>query len=97
MYLSRWSNAQKASEFAFIYAKGLKDRYNHVRDVGAETKTVKPANYTVETLTGTHSYLTEEGPVVIEIKGDMVLISESLDQDTTDKIENDVFPVATVH
>jgi hypothetical protein len=41
--------------------------------------------------------LTEEGPVVIEIKGDMVLISESLDQDTTDKIEHDVFPVAVAH
>jgi hypothetical protein len=92
MYLSRWSNAQKASEFAFIYAKGLKDRYTHLRDVGEEKKTAKPANYTVETLTGTHSYLTEEGPIVIEIKGDMVLISESLDQDTTDRIEHDVFP-----
>jgi hypothetical protein len=94
MYLSRWSNAQKASEFAFIYAKGLKDRYTHLRDAGAETKTAKPSQYTVETLTGTHNYLTEEGPVVIEVNGDMVLISESLDQDTTDKIEHDVFPAA---
>jgi hypothetical protein len=94
MYLSRWSNAEKASEFAFVYAKGLKDRYTHLRDVAAETKTAKPANYTVETLTGIHSYLTEEGPVVIEAKGDMVLISESLDQDATDKIEHDVFPAS---
>ena len=99
MYLSRWSNAQKASEFAFVYAKGLKDRYTHLREVGEEKKgeekkTVRAAKDTVETLTGTHSYLTEEGPVVIEIKGDMVLISESLDQDTTDKIERDVFAAA---
>jgi hypothetical protein len=94
MYLSRWSNAQKASEFAFVYARGLKDRYTHVREASAETKTAEAANYTVETLSGTHSYLTEEGPVVIDIKGDMVLISESLDQDTTDKIEHDVFPSA---
>jgi hypothetical protein len=94
MYLSRWSNGQKASEFAFIYANGLKDRYTHVREVGEEKKTAKPANYTVETLTGTHSYLTEEGPIVIEINGDMVLVSESLDQDTTDKIEHDVFRAA---
>jgi hypothetical protein len=34
---------------------------------------------------------------VIEVKGDMVLISESLDQDTTDKIEHDVFPMAAGH
>ena len=99
MYLSRWSNAQKASEFAFIYAKGLKDRYTHLREVGEEKKgeekkTVRAAKDTIETLSGTHSYLTEEGPVVIEIKGDMVLISESLDQDTTDKIERDVFAAA---
>jgi hypothetical protein len=72
----------------------LKDRYTHVREVGEEKKTAKPANYTVETLTGTHSYLTEEGPIVIEINGDMVLVSESLDQDTTDKIEHDVFRAA---
>jgi hypothetical protein len=27
--------------------------------------------------------LTEEGPVVIEVRGDAILISESLDEDTT--------------
>jgi hypothetical protein len=94
MYLSRWSNAEKASEFAFVYAKGLKDRYTRLRDTGEEAKPAKPPQYTVETLTGKHNYLTEEGPVVIEVKGDMVLISESLDQETTDKIEHDVFPIA---
>jgi hypothetical protein len=94
MYLSRWSNAEKASEFAFIYAKGMKDRYTRLRDTGEDAKPAKPPEYTVETLTGKHNYLTEEGPVVIELKGDMVLISESLDQETTDKIEHDVFSAA---
>ena len=95
MYLSRWSSAQKASEFAFVYAKGLKDRYQHVHD-DDEAKN-KPVNYTVEVLTGKHSYLTEDGPIVIEVKGDMVLVSESLDQDTTEKIERDVFRAAGVN
>jgi hypothetical protein len=94
MYLSRWSNAEKASEFAFVYAKGLKDRYTRLRDTGEAAKAARPPQYTLETLTGKHNYLTEEGPVMIEVNGDMVLISESLDQETTDKIEHDVFPIA---
>src|SRR5437868_10365062 len=89
LYLSRWSSPEKASEFAFVYAKGLKDRYQHVRDVDEE-KQVKLASYTVETLTGKHSFLTEEGTIFIEVKGDMVLVSESLDQDTTTQVERQV-------
>jgi hypothetical protein len=89
-YLSRWSSAQKASEFAFVYAEGLKDRYQRAREVGNETS--KPSNYTVETLTGKHSWLTEEGTVFLEVKGDMVLVSESLDETTNAKIGREVFP-----
>ena len=91
MYLSRWSSPEKASEFAFVYAKGLKDRYVRVHNVEEEATDTKHAAYTVETLTGKHSWLTEEGPVVIEVKGDTVLVSESLDQDTTAKIEREIF------
>ncbi len=91
MYLSRWSSPEKASEFAFVYAKGLKDRYVRVHNVEEEATDTKHATYTVETLTGKHSWLTEEGPVVIEVKGDTVLVSESLDQDTTAKIEREIF------
>jgi hypothetical protein len=90
LYLSRWSSPEKASEFAFVYAKGLKGRYQHLRDVDEE-KQVKPASYTVETLTGKHSFLTEEGTIFIEVKGDMVLVSESLDQETTTQVERQVF------
>src|SRR4029077_5190216 len=48
-------------------------------------------SYTVETLTGKHSFLTEEGTIFIEVKGDMVLVSESLDQDTTTQVERQGF------
>jgi len=34
-------------------------------------------------LRGRHAWLTEEGTVVIEVRGDAVLISESLDEETT--------------
>lgn len=91
MYLSRWSSPEKAAEFAFVYAKGLKARYSHLHDVDAEIKTDKPPQYTVETLTGKHAWLTEEGSVVIEVNGDMVLVAESLDQDTTAKMEQELF------
>ncbi|HMK30170.1 MAG TPA: hypothetical protein VK473_10835 [Terriglobales bacterium] len=90
MYLSRWSTPQKASEFAYVYAKGLKDRYQRAHEVGNDVKGSKPQNYTVETLTGTHSWLTEEGPLVIEVKDDLVLVNESLDEDTTEELRRDL-------
>jgi hypothetical protein len=89
MYLSRWSNAERAAEFAYVYAKGLKDRYSRTHEVGGDAK-AGSENYTVETLTGTHSWQTEEGPVVIEVKGDLVLVSESLDQETTAGLEREL-------
>jgi hypothetical protein len=88
MYLSRWSTAEKAAEFAYVYAKGLKDRYSRAHEVGEET--VRTKSYTVETLTKTHSWLTEEGPVVIEVKGDLVLVSENLDAETTGNLEREL-------
>ena len=45
----------------------------------------------IQSLTGRHTWLTEEGPVVIEAQGDTVLVSESLDQPTTEKLEAAVF------
>ena len=38
----------------------------------------------LETLSGDYTWLTEEGPVVIDVRGDSVLITESLDQPTTE-------------
>jgi hypothetical protein len=90
IYLSRWSSAEKASEFAYVYANGLKKRYSRGHEVGEDAKAAKRQNYTVETLTGTHSWLTEEGPVVIEVKGDLVLVSESLDAETTGALEREL-------
>jgi hypothetical protein len=91
LYLSRWSSPEKASEFAFIYQKGLKGRYLRVRDVEQETKDNKSPDDTSERLTGKHAWLTEEGPVKIEVKGDIVLVTESLDQETSTKIEREIF------
>jgi hypothetical protein len=92
LYVSRWSSPEKASEFAWVYAESLEKRYKRVHEVVDETAKPKPANYTVETLAGKHSWLTEDGSVFVEVQGDTVLVSESLDQDTTERVGWDVFP-----
>jgi hypothetical protein len=53
----------------------------------------KPARK-VELLLGRHLWKTDEGTVVIEEKGDTVLVSESLDTATTETVEREVFGIA---
>ena len=65
LYVSRWSSAEKAEEFAAIYAKGLTKRYQ---------KAVFQ-----EAFTGGVIWNTEEGTVSIETRSDLVLVAESLD------------------
>jgi hypothetical protein len=48
----------------------------------------------MKSLTGRFTWLTEEGPVVIEARGDTVLVTESLDEPTTEKLEAFVFAPA---
>jgi hypothetical protein len=88
LYASRWSSPEKASSFAAIYASALGKRYLHVHDVVQEAgiKT-DPSDH----LTGKRAWLTEDGPVVIDVRGDTVVITESLDQTTTDSLEAEVF------
>ena len=95
MYASRWSSAENAARFAAIYAKSLGKRYQRAREVDAEKKVSLDLN-TLEKLDGKHTWLTEEGPVVIEVQGDMVLVTESLDQGTTEKLEKEAFPPPVV-
>jgi len=93
-YVSRWSSAEKAAEFAGIYARSLTKRYKKA----AEIKQASPGEAgegeqerKVELLLGRHSWNTEEGTVVIEEKGDTVLVCESLDAATTATLEKEVF------
>jgi hypothetical protein len=94
LYVSRWSNAEKASQFAGIYAKALAKRYVHVHDVAENgpKNGNDPGVHTagLESLTGKRTWLTEEGPVVIETEGNTVLITESVDQLATDKLEQEI-------
>lgn len=87
-YISRWSNPQHAGEFAAIYAKSLWKRYTHVHGVTeGSTKPLDDVN-AISNLDGRHVWLTEDGPVVIEVQGDMVLVTESVDEPTTESLEH---------
>jgi hypothetical protein len=94
LYVSCWSSAAKAAEFAAVYAKSLAQRYQKRQGLGADGKAAAeaPPVDSWKTLRGRHSWLTEEGVVVIEVRGDTVLISESLDDETTKRVEADFWP-----
>jgi hypothetical protein len=95
LYASRWSNPEKAGNFAAIYASALSKRYQHVHDVLEDGKEPTVQTDSLDHLTGKRAWLTEEGPVVIDVQGDTVLVTESLDQTTTDSLEQEVFGAAT--
>ena len=94
LYVSRWSSAAKAAEFAAVYAKSLAKRYQKRQGLGGDGKVAEdaPPADSWRTLRGRHAWMTEEGVVMIEVRGDTVLISESLDDATTKKVEEDFWP-----
>jgi hypothetical protein len=96
LYVSRWSNAERAADFAAIYAKALAKRYVHVHDVAESGKGFVVQTAALQNLTGKRTWLTEDGPVVIDAEGDTVLVTESLDGPTTEKLEEELLGAATV-
>jgi hypothetical protein len=93
LYASRWSSPEKAANFAAIYASALSKRYQHVNDVLENGKEPAVQTDVLNHLTGKRAWLTEDGPVVIDVQGDTVLVTESLDQTTTDSLQQEVFGV----
>jgi hypothetical protein len=92
LYVSRWSSAGTAAEFAAIYAEALKQRYKKFDEENPNSPAAAPqADSNVDRLHGRHVWATDEGPVVIDEEGDTVLVSESLDAATTATIEKEVF------
>jgi hypothetical protein len=91
LYASRWSSPEKASNFAAIYASALNKRYLHVHDVLEDGKDPAVQTEALDHLTGKRAWLTEDGPVVIDVQGETVMVTESLDQATTDSLEREIF------
>ncbi len=96
LYVSRWSSPAAAAQFAAIYAKSLAQRYKQREGLAPDGKPAAdaPPPESWRTLRGRHSWLTEEGVVVIDVRGDEILISESLDGETTKRVASDFWPVA---
>ncbi|MGA8213529.1 MAG: hypothetical protein WB799_08030 [Candidatus Sulfotelmatobacter sp.] len=91
LYVSRWSSAEKAAEFAGIYSRSLPKRYLKLEKITDASAAEPTQERKVELLQGRHAWTTEEGTVVIEEQGDTVLVSESLDTATTETLEKEVF------
>lgn len=91
LYVSRWSNAEKAAQFAVVYAKSLAKRYQHVQAVGEDGTKSAASFEKLQAWKGSHQWMTEEGAVVIQIEGDKVLVSESLEHATTERLSQDLF------
>ena len=102
LYLSRWSSAETASQFAGIYAHSLKQRYKRVNEIGSSAKEGKETSddqpkhdSAPSSLSGRHAWDTDEGTVVIEQQVDTVFVTESLDAATTSTLEREVFAAPT--
>jgi hypothetical protein len=91
MFVSRWSSAKAAARFAAIYARGLQQRYNNVEANPHSDLDLKK----LETLSGDYTWLTEEGPVVIAVKNDTILVTESLDPAITEQFRRAVLGATT--
>ncbi|HEY1659263.1 MAG TPA: hypothetical protein VGG14_13005 [Candidatus Sulfotelmatobacter sp.] len=100
LYISRWSDAEKAAEFAEIYAQSLTKRYKQAEEIGHSTSSspeTQNSKYRIGLLQGRHEWNTDEGRVLIEQHDDTVLVCESLDSTTAAALEKEVFANHQAH
>ncbi len=94
LYVSRWSSPTAAAHFAGIYAHSLNQRYKNASEAGGRHEkggdAPKNDDSAPASLEGRHVWSTEDGVVLIEQKGDEVLITESLDDATSATVEKEV-------
>jgi hypothetical protein len=89
VFVSRWANAKAAAQFAAIYARGIQQRY---KNAGAPEGSVLPSDLkTLQSLSGSHTWKTDDGAIVLDVKGNTVLVSESLDAGITENFRTGVF------
>jgi hypothetical protein len=89
VFVSRWANAKAAAQFAAIYARGIQQRY---KNAGAPEGSALPSDLkTLQSLSGSHTWKTDDGAIVLDVKGNTVLVSESLDAGITENFRTGVF------
>src|SRR6266496_2068951 len=88
VFVSRWATPKAAAQFAAIYARGIQQRYKSVQGpAGSEL----PADLkTLQSLSGSHTWTSEDGAIVLDVKGNTVLVTESLDAGITDQFRSAV-------
>jgi hypothetical protein len=89
IFVSKWSSPKAAAQFAAIYARGVQQRYKKIDSVAETSLPTDLKN--IGSLGGDHSWKTEDGVIVIDVKGDTVLVAESLDQVINDQIKHAIF------
>jgi hypothetical protein len=92
VFVSKWASPKSASQFAAIYARGMAQRYKTVAP--GQDNTLPNDLQGLGTLGGDHTWKTEDGSVVIEVKGDTILVTESLEPALTDEFRRALFPPA---
>lgn len=91
LFVSKWESAKAAAEFAAIYARGIQQRYKN-----AEVPPPLPPDLkNLQTLGGDHTWKTEDGPIVIAVKDETVLVTESLEPALTDEFRRAIFTAQT--
>jgi hypothetical protein len=78
VYVSRWASPEAAKTFAGDYAKALEKRYSKIT-------VTKPLDATGG------QWMTEEGPVIIDLNGDAAFVSESFDPPLAEKLRDTTF------
>jgi hypothetical protein len=83
VYLSRWDSPESAGKFASFYAGALLQRYRFAQgeDAPAPKGPAAPAAPSAR-----KKWMTEDGPVFIEQRGEWVLVLESFDEATAAKL-----------
>jgi hypothetical protein len=83
LYLSEWKNAASAQAFAGLYAHELDHKYSAVKqDVVAESTDA----VSLPPSTDERVFSTNEGPVLITTRGNLVFVAESFDLSTARKL-----------
>ena len=75
VYVSRWSSDKVAQEFARIYASALTSRYTQLEHIQASSGN-----------SGREKYTSTDGPIFLEQRGDLLVITESFDDATADRL-----------
>ncbi|HEX7894439.1 MAG TPA: hypothetical protein VF447_09635, partial [Terriglobales bacterium] len=88
VFVSRWASPKAAAQFAAVYARGIQQRY---KKAAAPAGSNLPSDLKMlGSLTGDHQWSTDDGTIVVDVKGDTVLVTESLDAGITDQFRNAV-------